>query len=77
MVSWLEECAWSSRHKHIAISLKKIVFFSFERNGFLLQQNASMIWAGTLKGAVLRGDCADDHTQKRKQAQVARKPNKI
>lgn len=80
MVAWLEKCACSSIDISTLLFLsKKMFFFSIflERNGFLLQGNATMIKAGTLKGAMLGGDWADDHTKKRKQGQVATKPRKI
>lgn len=40
-----------------------LVLFCFERNGFPLQENATMIRAGTLKVAVLRGDWANDNPE--------------
>jgi hypothetical protein len=76
MVAWLEECACSSTDKHIVISLEKIGFFALKEMDFYCKR--MQLWFGPeLKGTVLRGDWAHDHTQKRKQAQVARKPNKI
>ena len=68
MVAWLEKCVYSSTDINTLLFLKKIgffcFFFCFERNGFLWQEHATMIRAGTLKGAVLGGDCADDHTKR-------------
>lgn len=65
MVAWLEKCACSSTDINTLLFLSKnLVFFCVERNGLLLQENATMIRAGTLKGAVLGGDWADDHTKR-------------